>query len=62
MGHRLLRRTLAFLAALALSGVIGAALLAADTDETWSLVVVWVTFFVASAVLIRLQQRHEHRH
>jgi hypothetical protein len=62
IGHRFVRRALAFLAALALSGVIGATLLAANAGDTWSLAVAWVAFFVAGAVLVRLEQRHEHRH
>ena len=58
MGYRFLSRASAFVAALALSAAIGAVLLAAEVDETLSLAMAWITFFVAGAVL---EQRHEHR-
>ena len=47
--------------ALALSAAIGAALLAAEVDETVSLVLAWITFFAAGAVIVRLEQRREQR-
>jgi hypothetical protein len=62
MGPRLLRRTVAFLAALALSGAVGAALLAANAGDTWALITAWVTFFVCGAALVKLEQRREQRH
>jgi len=52
----------AFLAALALSAAIGAVLMAAEVDETLSLTTAWITFFVAGAVIVRLEQRREQRH
>ena len=60
MGHRFLWRASAVVAALALSAAIGAALLAAEVDETLSLATAWITFFVAGAVIVRLEQGHEH--
>jgi hypothetical protein len=58
MNHRFLWRAWAFVAALALSATIGAALLAAEVGDTLSLATAWITFFVAAAVL---EQHHEHR-
>jgi len=59
MRHHLITRTVAFLLALALGGVVGGVLLAIDVSEPWSLIAAWVTFFVAGASLVRLQQRRE---
>ena len=61
MGHRFLWRASAFLAALALSAAIGAALLAAEVDETLALVTAWVTFFAGGAAIVMLEQRRERR-
>jgi hypothetical protein len=62
MGYRFLWRASAFVAALALSAAIGAVLMAAEVDETLSLTTAWITFFVAGAVIVRLEQRREQRH
>lgn len=55
----LLWRALAFLAALALGGIVAASLLAADVREAWALVAAWLVFFVVGTALVRLLQRRE---
>ncbi len=49
---------LPFVVALLLSGLLGAAMLAAHLGGSWSLVAAWAAFVALGTGLLRMQQRH----